>query len=231
VAGFYFGAFFMFVTLGEILIGGPSPSFNQSSSGNVPVEISGAVFIVAAFVVIFGWMDATIRVARRSDPLHRNTLRWTKLRYFVFIVSFFSLVGSIFSLVYNVGFPHGPPQSGSPSILTGFPLLAPIGFALLLGGIALLLSARRSKDAILQRHLKWFGIFIIFLFVTNEAENEILAHELLVSNSSLLQIVTFGLFIVAAYFLYRCARSLTPVNPYPLEVKVEEEGGGRPTNP
>jgi hypothetical protein len=148
----------------------------------------------------------------------------------VFIVSIFSLVGTVVDQVFRFDFskyspspaPSPPP---TPSILTGFPLLAPIGLALLLGGIALLLSARRSKDTILRHHLRWFGIFVIFLYFTNEAENEALSHAFLLSNPLLLQIVTFALFIISAYLLYRSARSLTPVNPYPVATTVEEEQG------
>ena|SRR2546422_9258026 len=32
-------------------------------------------------LLLFAWIDASVRVARRSDPLLRNTLHWNKLRW------------------------------------------------------------------------------------------------------------------------------------------------------
>jgi hypothetical protein len=198
----YFALFFAFAGA-AIAVGGPN--------ANGPyVALFGDIFTIAAFVVIFAWMDSSIRVARRSDPLHRNTLRWTGLRYFILIITSF---GILFSLVIPSQY-----QQQSTSTVQGFAVFGPIGTALLLGGIALFLSARRSRDPILQRHLKWFGAFIIFLFVTNRVEQEVFPHFLSSSPSPALfvfELITYTLFLVSSFLLYESARCLTRVNPYP----------------
>src|SRR5579864_505990 len=35
----------------------------------------------AAGIVTLAWIDTTIKLARRSDPLNRNTFLWKQLRY------------------------------------------------------------------------------------------------------------------------------------------------------
>lgn len=201
IVGVYFAAFFVFAGL--------TISFGTGNS-NSYVTIATDVFIFFAFIVLFAWIDATMRVARRSDPLHRNTLRWHGLRYFIIIGTSFGVGGAIFNSAFNPQIPGNP-------VVGGFFLLAPVGFALFLGGIALLVSSRRSKDAILTRHLKWLGAFIFFLFVTNEVEREIISRPGLLGNTALLGIITYALFAIGAYLLYRSARSLTPLSPYPSE--------------
>ena len=203
VAGLYFALFFVFATI-AIIFG--------ASSNNFIVTVLGDAFMVLGFIIIFAWIDATIRVARRSDPLHRNTLHWAGFRYFL-------LVGAFFALLFTVV--PAPFEPSSSSILEGSTLLAPLAGALLFGGLTLLVSARRARDAILRRHLKWFGIYIVFLFVTNRAEGEVLSRPFLLSNSILLEIITYALFIVSAYFLFKCARSLTSFSPYPVEEAVQ----------
>src|SRR6266571_5139691 len=117
----------------------------------VYVNLLAAVFIAVGFAAIFVWIDSTVLVARRSDPLQRDTLHWSKLRYFIGITS---TIGLFFNVLFNVIFAN---SSGSSYQLIGYPpLLGFIGTILLLGAIALLLSARRSGDMTLRRHLKWF---------------------------------------------------------------------------
>jgi hypothetical protein len=101
---------------------------------------------------------------------------------------------------------------------------------LFFGGLALILSVRRSKDAILRRHLKWFAIFIVFLYITNKAEDEVFAHPSLLRDTLLLSIITYSLYVVSAYFLYKSARSLAPINRYrtDLDGKVGEQRVGVP---
>jgi hypothetical protein len=198
----YFALFFAFAGV-AIALGGPS-------ANGFYVDILGDIFTIAAFVVIFAWIDSSIRVARRSDPLHRNTLHWTALRYFLLVVTSF---GILFSLIIPSAY-----QQQNSATVQGFVLLGPIGTSLLFGGIALILSARRSKDPILQKHLAWFGAFIIFLFLTNRVEQEVFGHFISPSSTSglfIAELITYALFLVSSYFLYESARSLTRVNRYP----------------
>src|SRR2546428_11295079 len=86
----------------------------------LPINILGGLLISSGFIVLFFWIDSTIRVARRSDPLLRDTLRWSRLRYFIGFVTVFGAISALLT-----------------SINSGFALVAPFGGALLFGAIAL----------------------------------------------------------------------------------------------
>jgi hypothetical protein len=211
VNGLYFTLFFVFAG-SAIVSGGPEAS-------GTALSIVAALFAIAAFVVIFGWMDASIRVARRSDPLHRNTLHWTGLRYFIVVATifalFFNLIGPIFFAAQQQNSPSAP--------VGGFSVLGTIGAALLLGGIALIVSARRSGDTILQRHLRWFGAFIILLFLTSEAEKDVLPH-IIPQDLFLFAIINYTLYWISSLLLYESARSLAKASPYPSPVSLIKKG-------
>ena len=185
----YFVALSAFITLALL--------FNASG---VVVNLLAAAFIILGFVVIFDWIDSTVRVARRSDPLLRDTLHWSKLRYFIGITS---TIGLFFNVVFNVIF------TNSSFILLGTPaLLGYVGTVLFLGALALLLSARRSGDLTLRRHLKWFGLGAALLWLSGQISSP---WARITGDSFLTPIVTYSLFAIAAYCLYRSAKSLVPL--------------------
>ena len=185
----YFVALSAFITL-ALLFG----------ASGVFVNLLAAAFIFLGFVVIFDWIDSTVRVARRSDPLLRDTLHWSKLRYFVGITS---TIGLFFNVVFNVIL------TNSSFILLGTPaLLGYVGTVLFLGALALLLSARRSGDLTLRRHLKWFGLGAALLWLSGQISSP---WAKITGDSFLTPIVTYSLFAMAAYCLYRSAKSLVPL--------------------
>ena len=157
------------------------------------VDILGGVVIGSGFVVIFAWMDSTIRVAHLSDPLSRDTLRWSKLRYFLGLVTIGGAVGSVFT-----------------AINSGFSQVAPFGGALFIGAIALLVSARRSGDITLKKHLVWTGLCTFFLWLGSQAEMPLARVPLLVE-LNLSQAITYVFVAAGAYSLYRSAKSLVPL--------------------
>lgn len=170
---------------------------------NFYVNLTAAGFITVGFAVIFVWIDSTILVARRSDPLQRNTLRWSKVRYFIGITT---TIGLFFNLLFNVIFAN---QSGPPFDLLGNPpLVGFIGTLLLLGAIALLLSAERSGDLTLRRHLKWFGMGAASLFVSGQIGSP---WAKIAPDSIFVPIVTYAIFAIAAYCFYRSSKSLAPL--------------------
>jgi hypothetical protein len=174
-----------------------------SNSLGFYVNLLAAAFIAAGSAAIFVWIDSTVLVARRSDPLQRDTLHWSKLRYFIGISQ---AIGNFFNILFNVILAN---SSGSSYQLLGYPpLLGYIGTILLLGAIALLLSAKRSGDMTLRRHLKWFGLGAGLLWVTGQLGSPWAKAG---GNSILLPIVTYSLFAAAAYFFYRSAKSLVPL--------------------
>ena len=159
------------------------------------VNASGGLLIASGFVVLFLWIDSTIRVARRSDPLYRDSFRWSKLRYFWGIVTTFGAVGAVFD-----------------AINSGLAAAAPFGGALLFGAIALLLTGSRSGDPTLKTHLKWTGLCIFLLWLSSQLV-DVLSKILL--DADLAQAITFGLVALGAYALYRSARSLAPIGHLP----------------
>ncbi|MDA4118051.1 MAG: hypothetical protein OK455_06880 [Thaumarchaeota archaeon] len=190
--GAYFGVFFLLVV---VLTALGVKSLNE----NTPVGAGGAAFIYVGVVMFFVWIDSTMRVSRRSDPLLRNTLHWSTLRWFL---GFLTIVGTLFAVIFNGGF--------ALAFFRDSPLYGPVGAVLLLGAIALIRSASRSADAVLRRHLKWFGMFSIFLWATSTTVSELASHDL-VGDPELLQVFSLIVFALSAYFLYRSAKSLAPM--------------------
>jgi hypothetical protein len=169
------------------------------------LNLVAASFIVVGFIVCFDWVDSTIRVARRSDPLLRDTIHWSKLRYFIGIAGG---VGLFFNIVFNVVFTSSfYSNPGSP------PVVGYIGIVLFLGSIGLLLSGRRSGDMTLRRHLRWFGAGAILLWFSGQVG----APWAGVTNLPIVvPAVTYSLFGVAAYSLYKSAKSLVPLGHFSL---------------
>lgn len=159
------------------------------------VNIFGGLLIASGFVVLFLWIDSTVRVARRSDPLYRDTFRWSKLRYFLGIVTAFGAFDAVFN-----------------AIGSGLAAAAPFGGALLFGAIALLLTGSRSGDPTLKTHLKWTGLCIFLLWLSSQLV-DVLSNVL--SDADLAQAITFSLVAIGAYALYRSAKSLAPIGHLP----------------
>jgi hypothetical protein len=179
--GLYFVALSTFLTI--------ALSFNLTT---LSVNTLGGLLISSGFIVIFAWIDSTVRVARRSDPLLRDTLRWSRLRYFI---GFFTLGGAGSALI--------------TSINSGFSLVAPFGGAIFFGAIALLISATRSGDMTLRSHLKWMGLTIAMLWLASQLTG-ILLH-IFPAGSLTSEAITYSLVAVGGFCLYRSARSLVPL--------------------
>ena len=155
----------------------------------------------AAGIVTLAWIDTTIKLARRSDPLNRNTFLWKQLRYFVWFFTFVTTAGSLFSVVYlRVNYFNSAGGNGGAFTAGSF------GWVFL-GFIALYLSFRRSRDPILREHLKWLGLFLFLL---------LLEDTVLSGNSIILRIAGLAVLAIDAYFLYRAVKSLAPLSKTPL---------------
>jgi hypothetical protein len=190
--GIYFTAFFLFIGLAQTL--------GINFTDNIASSIAVGAFIYVGVVTFFVWIDSTIRVARRSDPLRRNTLKWSGLRW---VFGFFVFVGTFFGLVFN--------STQALNAVQSTPLYGTIGIVLLLGSIALIKGGRRSADLVLKAHLRWFGLFAAFLWGTIGSIGPL--HTAI--GDPTVEVVSGTLFAVAAYFLYRTARSLVPIAQLP----------------
>src|SRR5881409_2109911 len=147
----------------------------------LPVNILGGLIISLGFILIFLWIDSTIRIARRSDPLFRDTLRWSRLRYLFWLVTVGGAVGAAFT-----------------SINSGFSTVAPFGGALLFGAVALLLSAKRSGDTTLRRHLRWTGLCIFLLWLGSQITQPLSYH---IADPFLVESLTYPAVAAGAYCL------------------------------
>jgi hypothetical protein len=196
----------MSVLIGYSIIGYGLPSLLGFPSNGLEFYLASFLNGSVAFAAIFYWVDASILAARRSDPLLRDTLKWTRLRpvyWAVILVSFVSNIVASFYLLATVGvLPYGFTYSGPVYIVwmvSNYPVI--VGPALA-GVVAMPIIAYRSRDMTLRRHFKWFGlgfVFFIAFFVLLGA---------LVSVGIAPVVTLTG----TAYCMYRSARSLAPLN-------------------
>ena len=198
--GIYFGAIGVFLT--------PVLTLQVNT---LAINILGGAFLGFGSVLEFSWIDTTVRIARRSDPSLRDTLRWSKLRYLFWIITIFGAVGAIFSSAYT-GISSAGPYGGT---LSG---------TLFFGAIALFLSARRSGDSILRRHLVWAALAILFIWIVSQATSPLFRF---VSDPYIVQSVLYPIVAAAAFFLYRSAKSLIPLG----RLDVVRSGNMTETNP
>jgi hypothetical protein len=160
------------------------------------------IFISTSFsynlslIVIFYWLDASILAARRSDPLLRDTLRWSKLRSVVWAMNLIAIGVGAFFVVSKGDISYMPSDAiwGNVVVLPDFAI--PI-----LALVFLPLVARRSGDSTLRRHIEWFGVFAVLQFVA------ILGGATIIGGASYFVGFAFG-----GYCLFRSARSLAPIN-------------------
>lgn len=185
---FWVGAMALyFVSLGAFLVVALTLEL-----GGLIVNLLGAVVLSIGVVLIFFWIDSTVRIARRTDPLFRDTLMWSKLRYLFWVATFGGAAGTF-----------------TTSISSSFVAATPFTGALLFGAIALLLSAKRSGDMTLRRHLRWTGLCILTEFIVGQSVQPVT--DSLV-DPYLAQSVVWPFVLIGAYFLYRSAKSLVPLS-------------------
>ena len=143
------GTFFALLVLSAILIG----TFASTNRFLILFQFSLTNF---GAILVFGWIDSNVRVARRSDPLRRNTLHWTKLRILIWGLLSIALVGGLVSaFVSDINY------VSSLAGLGGAFLESPFTPAAAFGIIALAVSRRRIKDVSLRRHIKWLIFFVL----------------------------------------------------------------------
>lgn len=183
----------------------------------LPVYTGPLVFFVLyiTFLGAFYWMDTSIRAARFTDPLYRDSLSWTKLRFALWAYDFFS-IAVVLVLVFVLSFPNNStPTSSNPLIqnnvisLLLFPLVifGPVIVALIGGLIVFPVVAKRSADAQLKGHFRWFAVYALVLLST-------FVGSFFFSNG-LYDLFQGSILAPAGYFLYKSARSLVPIYKLP----------------
>jgi len=155
---------------------------------------SGVGFIGVYFgvLLIFYWLDVSLRAARRSDPLLRDSLNWSKARKILWPL----IIGIVIILaVWNIL------DLGEVILFIVPPLIVIVS-----GAVYIPVVARRSRDPILRKHFIWFGVFFLGFFLASFGE---LGNFPFDFGGDLLVV---GGLLLSGYFLYRSVRSLVPLN-------------------
>jgi len=171
-------------------------TLGPTNSTNPVIFIGAFLSYYATFVGFYYWIDASIRAARLTDPLVRDTLHWSRLRivfwaYDIGATVVFLLVGLFYSVKYST----------APSWIVLL-ILGPLFIMLFSGVVALPIVSHRSKDKVLKKHLDWFGVYTIvvlaFVFIWGGFVGATNLDSALVT-------------AVGGYFLYRSTKSLVPL--------------------
>jgi hypothetical protein len=179
-------------------------------SSNFAVLVALVVFYNVTFVVLFAFFDSTVKVARRSDPLLREILKWKELRIIgwigvglIIVFNFLSVSNAVFDTVvtYLIVIPLAV---GCPAIIVG---------------------GRRSRDPLLRNNLKWLGIALLDLLVLELVTSLEAFYGWSVNQTyySYYALIVAVFWIFGAYAVYKSARSLAPVSHLSQEVAPETE--------
>jgi len=189
-------------------------------STNEVINALLSLFISALFIFAFAFIDSTVPLARRSDPLLRSILGWNRLRVALWI--------DMGALAIANTVPYFLPSNSEMGYILGN-VLWPVFAIILFGasGTALVIGARRSRDPFLQRSLKWLGLCLLVLvlvFVADTLVSSLPGVTIFDFYYSYYALPSGILTIIAAYFLYRSARSLAPMSSFTQS----ESGQGPP---
>jgi len=182
---------------------------------NIIDDFAVFAWLYAALILAFQWVDSSVSVARRSDPLLRDTMHWKYTRIALWLLILFGLVVSfsVYGLMVAID-------------ANGDPLLAQVNFYILnypvflivgpLSFLALYAGSRHSGDPTLRRHLRWLAFYILVLLL--QGSSSFLTRGLTFPESSSILVVVIGVVTVAnGLALYRTARSLAPLNRITLD--------------
>ena len=160
-----------------------------------------AIPFVVLFMVLFVFADRTIQVAIEMDFFHRNTLHWRQVRKLLYVLLLADVVYFIVGLAKNV--------------LSPLPAFSTILGAFSVTIVAVAVSAGRTPNRTIKRHVRLFGIFLVGFIVALEAGQP---------GVSLAVNIASDLIIVAvAYSLLMMVMSLSPVGRVEKAVETEPQ--------
>jgi hypothetical protein len=170
-------------------------------SNGIAGSIIGSLPLLAIIGVAFAFVDRTAIVGIRSDFFHRNILGWMRVR----IPATFVMAGS---LAYGI-IALNVPESNAPSPplwdLIGIFQVFIVAVGLLgFGAVVIIIASRRTPDQTLKKNIRLLGIALGWFVLS-------LVAFLLPFSNDLATVVGALLTILATYFLYLSAMSLTPL--------------------
>jgi len=149
-------------------------------------------------LILFAFIDSTVPILRRSDPLLRSLLRWGELRLVIWLL-LFALLSIYLAIASNF-------------TVAWFVLLSLV-VAAIPGAAALLIGGKRTMDMVLRESMKWVGVGVLCL---------LLGSILISVIETLLGLAGWKasplgnvVWVLLGYALYRSARSLAPLNRLP----------------
>jgi hypothetical protein len=191
---------------------------------NKPTDIAhtnsgpaGVVIFFLFFLVLFYWIDVSVLAAKKSNPLLKDILYWRRVRVVLRPLIFLDggllialFLAFLFSTILAGTFTIAGPQGSAPATLA-IPFFI-ILFGVPISGMLLLpMSAWRTKDPLLRKQLFWFGLFAVIGFV-NQLQTGFN------TNAVEALFVTYALFFIAGYCLYRSAKSLVPLYSFSKDI-------------
>ena len=178
---------------------------NATSLIPLPNGVAGSLISSLPFLAIIGvcfaFVDRTAIVGIRSDFFHRNILSWTRIRIPAGVVMAGSLVYGLIAFT--------APESTAPSpplwdLIGTFQVFIVAVGLLGFGAVVIIIASRRTPDQTLKKNIRLLGIalgwFVLALVVF-----------VIVPYSDVSNVVGSLLTILATYFLYLSAMSLTPL--------------------
>ena len=159
-------------------------------------------------VVILAWLDASIPVARRSDPFLKSPLKWEKVRLFVWPTVVVTQVLNSYLSVFD----NGSTIQGPVFLVSLVAIAPPV--------ITVIVEARRARDPVFRKSLGLVGLFLVGEFVQTLAFILVQGSWLDVSSSDIGYWVNYSwgswpsavIIMFACYVLYRAAGSLAPIS-------------------
>ncbi|MDA4126594.1 MAG: hypothetical protein OK452_05255 [Thaumarchaeota archaeon] len=159
-----------------------------------------------AFVMIFYWVDKSALAARLTDPLLRDTLHWSTVRFLIWTINISAVIIS-FSYTAYVGQLVFGSLSTNPPLYLLVIFLTPAYLSVSSGAVVLLVAVRRTADRTLKRHLEWFGFYLVFIFVLAG----LIGNGLAIYSVEWSNLFGGAANAAGAFFLYKSARSLIPL--------------------
>jgi hypothetical protein len=123
---------------------------------------AGLPLMLLVLLLLFYEVDSSVLAGRRFDPLHRDTLHWSRVRIVLWpLIAGLGMIIAVENVVNQMwrGFAPGTPPFWIPAAFVS------IGGPLILGLVMLPLTAWRAKDPAVRIQLAWFGLFAILFFL------------------------------------------------------------------
>ena len=197
--------------------------YPQSSGLDVVVTLSQNLTVIVAFF----WIDSSVLVGRRSDPLLRDTIKWSRLRFLPWTLMLGAetlVIGYVVSQASRGTFDVSGSLPPLISVSLGVALITPF----LSTAIVVPLTASRSTDSVFRTHLRWLGVVVLFLAflavqVLIPIANGSAVGAVQVFRSWLdtpqLNALSFATLLVATIAFFKGAKSLAPTDTLPVALQ------------